>query len=171
MAYTTLPTQSAGQTASAAGWANVVKANFDAMGPHLIARTLSDVARTSTTLTDDSTLLTPSIAANEVWQLQLIVLFQTSTNDPLIRFTFPSTGEFTGTYSTVTINGWIGGSTTQTNGPSADVNNNAPGYPLVINAIFKNAGTPGPVTFQWASSAGVSVTRKANSTLWGVKLA
>ena len=170
MAYTTLPTQSAGQTASAAGWANVVKANFDAMAEHLIARTPADVSRTSTTLANDATLFTPSIPANEVWQFRFVLNFNTSTNDPKIAITFPS-GDFSGMMTGVTVNWTLSGSGTTTITQIPDLNNIDPGYLCLITGVFKNAATPGAVTLQWASGGGVAVILNAHSTLWGVKLA
>jgi hypothetical protein len=154
---------------NAAIWNADLVANMNGL-LHLIARTPSDVSRTSTTLANDATLFTPSIPANEVWQFQFVTLFNTSSNDPKVAVTFPS-GDFTGTMSTVTINASLVGSGTTTNTLTPDLNNNDPGYPSIITAVFENGGTPGPVTFQWASSAGVAVILNNHSTLWGVRLA
>lgn len=90
MAYTTLATQSAGQTASAAGWANVVKANFEAT-MHLLARKSADqIVNNSTTLVNDTHLVFP-VAASEVWMFNTWLMFDGSaTPDIKFHWTVPS---------------------------------------------------------------------------------
>jgi len=171
MAYTTLPTQSAGQTASAAGWANVVKANFDAMGPHLIARKTSDETDSTGTLQNDDILFTPSIPANEVWELEWnLICVSASSGNFQMAATFPS-GTFSGTVYTLSTNSMMSGTSSPTSTMSGDINTSAAGQIIKVSGKLVNAGTPGAVTLQWCRQTSGSFTVKAQSTLWGVKLA
>lgn len=171
MAYTPLTTQVAGGTASAAGWANVVKANFEAMGPHLLVRKTSDETDSVGTLQNDDQLFTPSIAANEVWLLEWwLWCISTSSGTASFAATFPS-GTFAGTASGVTENNMMSGAASPTATATVAVNNAAAGQIITIRAMLTNAGSAGAVTLQWARATSGSFTVKANSTLWAVKLA
>lgn len=170
MAYTTLATQSAGQTASAAGWANVVKANFDAMGPHLLVRkTSTEGPITSTTLQNDDVLVTPSIGANEVWLLYWRLLIFSASGTFKFALVYPS-GTMTGAINTVTGDRIFAGPSGTSNNIT-DSNNASDGMTHILNTLFVNGATPGTVQLQWASLAGSNTSMNANSTLWGVKLA
>ena len=170
MAWTAPRTWTDGEFVTAAIMNPHIRDNQLAIAEHLIARTPSDVSRTSTTLANDATLFTPSIPANEVWQFRFVLNFNTSTNDPKIAITFPS-GDFSGMMTGVTVNWTLSGSGTTTITQIPDLNNIDPGYLCLITGVFKNAATPGAVTLQWASGGGVAVILNAHSTLWGVKLA
>jgi hypothetical protein len=177
MAYTTLPTQSAGQTASAAGWANVVKANFDSMGPHLLAHKTVDESLTSnTTLQDDDALVQTGVGANAVWRLHWALMWDAGTaGDIKIGFTFPSGRIDFGAVGvdetgTPTFRRW----NTSTS-PAAALGLYGPAG--VINydifGVFANGATPGDLHLQWAqvATSGTATIMKAHSTLWGVQLA
>jgi hypothetical protein len=181
MAYTTLPTQSAGQTASAAGWANVVKANFDAMGPHLINRKTADQSVTSSTTLVDATTMTLPVGASEVWQFEFDVIYSAgNTGDIKFAFTFPAAGRIDATVvwvddggSTVLPRNWSGTTT-----PTSSVNLSGFGGAgtrpfLPIQGIFTNSVTAGNLQLQFAQvvSDATSAVVYANSTVWGVKLA
>lgn len=177
MAYIPLTTQVAGGTASAAGWANLVKGNFESMGPHLIARKIADESLSSnTTLQDDDVLAHIGVGANEVWQYDLYVAYQSAAVDLKFSWSFPSGGVL---YSTVNFfsagGGW--GQTTQltvTDG-ATQVLATFPAPPRFgnIKALYINAGTAGDIHWRWAqnASSATATTVKAQSTWWGVKLA
>ena len=178
MAYTTLPTQSAGQTASAAGWANLVKANEESM-MHLIVRKPSDEPVTSSTvLQNDDHLLLP-VAANEIWHFRFVIVYDGATaGDIKIAFTFPTGGDLRlssvliGTADTFTFGLW-----SSTTSPSPAYSSSAQGtgiyMTLPLEGVFVNGANAGNLQLQWAqnASSGTATTVKANSTLWGMKLA
>jgi hypothetical protein len=154
---------------------NLIGDNFDLSAPHLLARKTSDEPQTSTTLQDDDALFTPSIAANEVWQLRLYLYVVTGSGAAKSSFSFPTGGELL-----MTLIGFIAGGTqsvqqariTATDGAAQTYVSNSTGRLWIQEVLFINGGTAGPVTFRWAlDSAGGTSTVKANSTLWGAKLA
>ena len=71
MAYTTPRTWVDGELVTASLMNTHVSDNFTSMGPHLIARKTSDQTDSVGTLQNDDHLLTPSIAANEVWWVRM----------------------------------------------------------------------------------------------------
>jgi hypothetical protein len=181
MAYTDPSTAVLGELAHAADWNTSVRDNFRAMGPHLIVRKPSDESLTSnTTLQADDHLILP-VAANEVWRTDWDLLYQTNTTADLkIRWTFPAGGTLsiswiwvdaaaafslntqtvsTSPTSTFSIGGLAGGA------GSAQV--------MCVPMVYVNGSTGGSVVLEWAqntSDANASIM-KANSALWGVKLA
>lgn len=171
MAFTPLTTQIAGTAASAPGWANVVKANFESMGPHLIVRKTADQADASTTPHNDDQLLAP-VAANEVWLFQFYIWqLNTTSSDSEYGFTFPS-GTVAGLMDTIGGSRQLSGtsspfSATFINGFST----NAPGAVYPLQVVYACGGTGGNLQLQWATNGTGTLTVKANSTLWGVKLA
>lgn len=167
MAYTPLTTQVAGGIASAAGWANLVDANFDSMGPHLLVLKAADETISNTTIQSDDHLITPSIAANEVWWLEWRLRIISVAGAYRAQFVIPS-GSIAGSSNGTTGDRLV---STTSGGANIDSNNAADGFAHIIRAQFANGGTPGVVTLQWCSSGASSTTVKANSTLWGVKLA
>jgi len=143
---------------------------FLAMGPHLIARKTSDQVNSTTTYAADTVLFTPSIPANEVWWLEWRLVVVVASPDPKFRHTFPS-GGISSKVNGITGDRQLGGLTSPTAGGSPSWNNDTSGFPGVITAMFSNGATPGAVGLDWAAAAAGTVTVKANSTLWGVKLA
>jgi len=158
---------------------NQLRDNFRLVGPHLIARKTSDqsVASNSTTLVADTALLW-TVAANEVWQYEIMLLAEGQFGI-LGGFSFPS-GRISGLWlsgtdnstqaqifsmSTATSNAIMFQQTPQLASPNY--------HPILITGVFVNGGTPGTVNFGWCQvgSSATVTTVKANSTLWGVKLA
>lgn len=173
MAYSTLPTQSAGQTASSAGWANIVKADLESM-MHLIVRKTSDESVTSSTTLQDDDALQMSVAANEVWQLRFGLRMSISpVGNAKVSCTFPAGGEIE------LVACWYDPSG---NNARRVINSNTPVTSLLsfaaiayieFNGIYVNAGNAGTLVLQWAqdTSNGTATIMKAHSTLWGMKLA
>jgi hypothetical protein len=148
-----------------------IRDRFLAMGPHLIARRTSDQTNSTTTLTDENTLVMPSIATNEVWLFRWVLwIAAVATTDMKMGWTFPSGGTVGASMETITgtraIDNTSGGSTTLTNG----VNTSWPA-PLVLTAMYVQASTAGILQLRFAAAAAGSITMKTHSTLWGVKLA
>ena len=175
MAYTVLPTQSAGQTASAAGWANLVKANFEAMGPHLIARKTSNENVTTTTLQSDDHLLF-AVAANEVWQIELHLLVTLGAGGMKLSWSFPASGTMRGslygTDAAGTDHEHQNVNLTVSDGSTVTTTVNSSGRHYLFKGVYANAGTSGTVTLRNAlNTASGTSTIETNSTLWGAKLA
>jgi hypothetical protein len=176
MAWTTPKTWSVGEVLTAANMNIHLRDNQLAEGPHLIARKASDESViSSTALQDDNELFTPSIAANEVWLLTLLLSAQTDAGGMKSSFSIPtsSTMQFS-LYDATTGNGVQLARITATDGSTLTylLGLTAPRL-FRMETLFINAGTAGAVTFRWAqtSSNGAAAIVKANSTLWGVKLA
>jgi len=168
-------TRSQGELITPAIWNADFVANMNLMGPHLIARKAADQNTVSTTLANDDTLFTPSIAANEVWQFYLYLYVVTGAGGLKTSFSFPASGELL-----MTLIGFdAGGSTsvqqarlTASDGASQTYLTNSTGRLWVQEVLFINAGTAGAVNCRIAlNSASGTSTMKAQSTLWGVKLA
>jgi len=123
---------------------------------------------------NDDTLFTPSIAANEVWRLTLVHSIVTGAGGMKSAWSIPTSS---------TIQSILMGDGTivpvqqarQTASDTSTVDyiaNASVARLYVMEMLFINAGTAGAVTFRWAqTSASGTSTVKANSTLWGVKLA
>lgn len=178
MAYSTLPTQSAGGTASAAGWANIVKADLESM-MHLVARKTADQSVTSSVTFVDCTTMVLPVLANEIWQVNFAVLYSGSTTgDIQFRFTHPAGGRIdvaaTGFGATLATeyHQWCDTATpTAANSYGGSTASNH--FFLPIEGIYTTAGTAGNVTLQFAQavSDATATTVHANSTVWGMKLA
>ena len=150
---------------------NQLRDNFRLVGPHLIARKTSDESESSGTLQNDDVLFTPSIPANEIWLLTWkLICVSVSSGAFQMAATFPS-GTFSGTVCALQNNLMMSGTSSPTATANGDINVSAAGQIIEVKAVLVNGGTPGAVTLQWCRLTSGSFTVKANSTLWGVKLA
>lgn len=179
MAYTEPRDWTAGEFVTEAMMDAHIRDNFRAMGPHLIVRKTSDESVTSnTTLQDDNDLIM-SLAANEIWRFDYVLLAEGAAGAINIGWTFPSGGRISVLSIASTTTGAADlfgrGSSTTPTGVIVDADLIAsPDYvPVLLNGVFVNAGTAGSLTLQWAQkiSSATPTTVKANSTLWAVKLA
>jgi hypothetical protein len=176
MGFTVPKTWSSGETLTAANFNTYIRDNQLSFGPHLIALKASDQNVTaSTTLVSDDTLFTPSIGANEVWRLTLLQGIITGAGGMKSSWQIPTSS---------TIQLVVSGNAP---GPSFGIHSgqtasDTPTYAYEANVsstrlyvtelLFTNAGTAGAVTLRWAqTSASGTSTVKANSTLWGVRVA
>jgi hypothetical protein len=156
---------------------NGLRDNDRLAGPHLIARKTSDESVTSSTvLQDDNELFTPSIAANEVWQLKLYIRFQGATPSIKYSFSFPTGAvlDITSLYVDTGGTTWITATeATVTDGSVLTILGGTNPRLIPVEMLFVNSTNAGAITFRWAqnTSSGTSTIVKANSTLWGMKLA
>lgn len=146
------------------------------VGPHLIARRTADQSTVSTTLANDDTLVTPSIAANEVWQFRFLLSVITGAGGLKSSFSIPTGGDLQMTRMGPDSAGASyveQARLTATDGSSLNYITNASVARLyVLEVLYINAGNAGAVTHRIAlSTASGTSTVKAQSTLWGVKLA
>ena len=174
MAFTTPRTWTDGELVTKAIMDPHVRDNFLAMGPHLIARKTADQNVTSTTYANDDTLATPSIPANEIWHLRLVHSVTTGAGGMNGSWSFPTSGDLQmimiGDSGSVLVQQKR---LTASDGDAVNYIINASAARLyVMDVLYINAGTAGIVTRRNAltSASGTSVV-KANSTLWGVRLA
>ena len=155
---------------TAAIWNADIAGNMNLL-PHLLARKAADESVTSSTvLQSDDELVTPSIGANEVWSLYVMLRFQSGVGDLKYSWQFPASGNMLMT--TVSSSGLSAAELTASDTPTHALVGTATPRLYRLEAQFTNAGTPGVVTFRWAQSAsnGTATIVKANSSLWGVKL-
>jgi len=153
---------------------NTIRDILRSMGPHLIARKGSDQSVASTTLANDNTLFTPSIAANEVWYLRLVHFVVTGAGAMKTAYSIPTGSELqrtiTGSNGTVVVEHIQ--QTASDTPVHTYIAGAATGRLYLDEMLFINAGTAGAVTLRIAlNSASGTSTSKANSTLWGVQLA
>ena len=178
MAWTAPRTWTDGELVTAAIMNPHVRDNLLAVGPHLIGRKTSDQSVTSSTAMVDATSLGGAVAANEVWQFEWAVKYIAgTTGDIKFGLTFPTSGDvcfdavWPGTNGTLQMNTWSTGTS-----PTSAINLLGDGSTLHfvrISGIYIGAGNAGTVQLQFAQvvSDGTASTVKAQSTLWGVKLA
>lgn len=179
MAWTeTLTDAVTGEVAQAA-WGDAVNANFAASGPHLIVRKPSDEGPiSSTTFQADNDLIAP-VGVNEVWLFQYFLRFVAATGgDIKLRWTFPASPVTVAlNYVARNVSGLTDFQTQTATSPlTPDVlfapTNAAYGFthgPLTL--MYVNGANAGSLGLEWAPNTAVNLTMKANSTLWGVKLA
>ncbi len=150
-----------------------IRDNFNAMGPHLIVRKTSDESDSTGVVQNDDSLLM-ALAINETWQFRLnLLVVSAASTDFKCRFTFPS-----GNLSAIgwgAVTGTISGdhlSSTTSPGPTANfaTADTVTNY-IILEGVMSNAGSAGNLQLQWSGQAAATCTMKANSTLWGVKLA
>ena len=180
MAWTTPRDWSTGEFVNEAMMDTHIRDNFLAMGPHLIVRKPSDESVTSSTTFQADDHLLMAVAANEVWLTRWVVVWTGSTTGDInTRFTFPAGGELTlsalRSDGTGTQTPFMFGYTTS---PTAAISSESLASGglrtfIIFDIQFTNSGTAGNVALEWAqlSSNGTATIVKANSTLWGVKLA
>jgi len=182
MAWTqTIATAVTGEIAPASMW-NAVRDNFALVGPHLIVRKPSDEGPiSSTTYQADNDLIAP-VGANEVWVFMLYTRWVTTgASNIKMQWTFPAS-------AVMAAGQFIGRNTA---GTVVDQANQTATSPLVFPAsaefapttatsgfvigpmwmMFVNGANAGNFALEWAPNAAINLTLKANSTLWGVKLA
>jgi len=181
MAWTdTIATAVTGAIAPAAMW-NAVRDNFALVGPHLIVRKPSDEGPfSSTTFQADDHLIAP-VGANEVWLFQWYMWWTTSgSSNVKLRWTFPAaavsaTMQYIGRNLSGVIADFQAGVSTSPLDPGNAMfapTTNAYGFLLgPITILFTNGANAGNFALEWAPNAAINLTCKANSTLWGVKLA
>ncbi len=176
MPWTIPKTWSAGETLTAANFNTYIRDNQLAMAPHLLVRKTSDEAISVTTLQADDNLLF-NVPANEIWYFwwSLLVTGSATTADLAVRFTFPASGDIAFSGGGVSIGGAYSqklylGTTSPTTSQDYDIGTTGRTH-LLIEGVYTNAGTGGNVALEWAPSGAGTTTMKANSTLWGVKLA
>jgi len=145
---------------------------------HLITRKPSDEAVTSSTVLQDDDHLFAPVLANEVWALEWRCLVTGATaGDWKIAWTFPG-GTFSCNFTDVLSDGTYRffqlGATASPTGTldCAALSTTVPKL-QVMPVIYSNGGSAGNVQLQWAqnASSGTATTMKANSTIWGCKLA
>jgi hypothetical protein len=175
MGFSIPKTWSSGETLTAANFNTYIRDNQLSFGPHLLVRKTSDQSvASSTTLVSDTALVTPSIAANEVWWFQLrIRVTGLSGADLKHTFSFPAGG----TLDMTTLSSSTAGVYVQDDELTASdtptqtaILDNSKLVPVEV--LYINAGTAGVITYRWAQNTSnvTATTVKTNSTLWGVKL-
>jgi len=175
MGFTAPVTRATDFLVTAAIWNAEHVDNFNTGVMHLIARKASDQIVSSTTLASDDTLFTPSIPANEVWYLRLIQSITTGAGGMKAAWQIPTSSEIQRLRTGLDDGGVLVAQTRQTASDTPTlayiVNSTNPRL-YVEELFFINAATAGAVTFRFAlTTASGTSTTKANSTLWGVKLA
>ena len=144
-----------------------VRDNLNATGPHLLVRKTIDQTNSTTTLVDDDQLFFP-VLANEVWQFYWLVSVQSSDNWKM-GITIPASSSIKGWFSE------SGGARIFESGGGTQKTlttwQSGLGSVFRIEGFYTGAGTAGNVKLQWACATAVSCVVRANSTLWGVKLA
>ena len=180
MAWTTPRDWTAGELVTEAIMDTHIKGNFDASGPHLVARKTSDQSVTSSTVLVSDTALVLPVLASEVWQVTFCVVYVAvgGTGDIKLTTSFPAGGEFAASASGADNGGVVkyrvyNGTTSDTPvfdflGAGAAVKT-----AVFMNGVFINGGTGGNLTLRWAQNASnaTATTVKAQSTVWGAKLA
>ncbi len=182
----TVPIDSAvtGAVAPAALWNTFVRDNLMST-MHLIARKSANQTSTSTTLANDTHLVTPTLAANEVWFLQTVLLMDTPTAaDFKVGFTYPASATSRWAvvqYDAANGSAWVavpGIAAVATNmlteaTASQQIGGAGVGSTqgVVIQAIVALAGTAGVVQPQWAQVAASGTTTVfTNSFMAGMRL-
>jgi hypothetical protein len=177
MAWTNPKTWTVGETLTAANFNTHIRDNLNAVGPHLIIRKSSDESVTSNTTEQADDALVLPVTANEIYQVQIGLLWTAGAGNLKVGFTFPASGTINFSTDAHDVGGtfekkiWQGSSSPTT---SADFLFQGSGNNFhLISGVFITAGTGGNLTLQWAqnSSSGTATTVKANSTLWAAKLA
>lgn len=155
-----------------------IRDNLLALGPHLIVRKPSDESVTSSTaLQADNDLILP-VGASDVWLSKWYVLVTgATTGDFQLRFTYPASGILAGMGLFVSTAGAVtgigfGDAASPTGATTVNLDASV-GNLGVFDLQYTGGGTSGNVTLEWAQGASdaTPTTVKANSTLWGYKIA
>ena len=179
MAFTAPVTRATDFLVTAAIWNAEHVDNFNTGVQHLAVRKTSDQSVTSsTTLVDDSALVLP-VLASEIWQFKFFVVYGAgATGDIKVAFTFPTGGDFRLSLLAADAAGTLLMQTaSSTTSPTPTISlkgNGITTYATIpFEGVYVNGGTGGNVTLQFAQvvSDATAATIKAQSTLWGVKLA
>jgi len=179
MAWTAPKTWSVGEVVTAANMNIHLRDNLLAVGPHLIARKPSDETVTSSTVFQaDDHLLAP-VGVNEVWWLQWVFIATGATaGDMKVQWTFPSAGFVS--WQTIGFND-AGTLTNSEQGIGTSPTSQFTLFllgattPIVrtVDMFYTGGANAGNVAAEWAqvTSSGTATTMRANSALWGMKLA
>jgi len=155
---------------------------LNAMGPHLIARKVSDQSVTSSTAFVSDTALTMTVGTSEVWLFKFFTRYEGgTTGDFKVSFSLPASGQidatasgaFANTVGTFADAQWQALVTTDSQAASFAGAGAATPRILMIDGVYIGAGTAGSVTLRWAqaTSDGTATKVLTHSTLWAVKLA
>lgn len=174
MAFTTPRTWTDGELVNASIMNGHIRDNFNAMGPHLLVRKTADESVTSSTVLQDDDSLLFAIPANETWEFTMTMLWTAPVGfDMKWTFTWPGTGVVTTSWPLA------GGTnpviqTVNVSGTESDLDAIISTLQMTtFHGSVANGGSPGTFQFRWAqdTSSATPAVVKANSTLWGVKLA
>ena len=180
MAWTAPRTWTDGELVTKAIMDPHVRDNFLATGPHLIARKTSDQAVTSSTVLVDCTSMVLPLLANEVWYYKFFIIYGAGTvGDMKLGWTFPAAGDLqmsgpAASDAGGTLAYYVFSTTTSPTTARSFIGNGTASYvTLPFEGVFVNGANAGNLTFQFAqnTSDATSTTVKAQSTVWGVKLA
>lgn len=172
-------TWSVGETLTAANM-NGLRDNFRLVAPHLIVRKTADETVTSSTTVQNDDQLVLTVAANEVWYGELVLLFTAAavSSGVKIGWTFPS-GAIAQSAMWVNSSGTVAQfSDYSSASPSGTMPFGAQVTGSSINLLpvsfyYAAGGTGGSLQLQWAQTTtnATGTVLKTNSTLWAVKLA
>jgi len=178
MAFTAPVTRATDFLVTAAIWNTEHVDNFNTAVMHLIARKSGDESLpSSTVLQDDDTLIAP-VGTTEVWKFEYSLLVTGAAGDIHFGFTYPASGtvssNIVGFNTSSTLQGLLlADATSPADASSWLVTSDTVPCLYVIPVTYTGGGTAGSLTLQWAqaTSNATATVVKANSTLWGVKLA
>ena len=182
MAFTAPTTRATDFLVTAAVWNAEHVDNFNTAMMHLIGRKTSDQSVTSSTVLVDATSLGVTVAANEVWIIEYrlrMVAGTAGAGGYKLAWTFPTSGEVEVEHVGVDSSGVIRldrayATTSPATGTSMDVPiASASVNALFVHGFYVGGGNAGTVQLQFSqyNSSGTATTMKAQSTVWGVKLA
>ena len=161
---------------TAAVWNADLVANMNALMRPIARKTSDESLPSSTVLQDDDTLQL-TVAANEIWAVRYVLKMTIPlTPQAKMAFTFPAAGDISVCGTEFAASGTLGKTSFQgTTTPTAtqDFLGSTAIRLIVLEGVFVNAGTAGTLILQWAQnvSNATATVMKAQSTLWGVKLA
>ena len=148
------------------------------MTPHIVVRKTADESVSSSTALQDDNHLFFALAANEIWYVRFC-LYVIDASNGTASFKAHFTGPASCVWSLNAIGLDQGGSTIRQHefNNSADLQTDflgrSAGQSYDIHGFVVNSSTAGNFTLQWAQqvSNASAVTVKANSFVWGQKLA
>lgn len=137
----------------------------------LVRKTSDQATSTISPLTNDSQLLW-NVAANEVWMLEWMMKI-TSGGDADIQFYFPSGCSVSGYIDDLSpgLTKTLIASSTSPVGEYHQYTAGTVGSLHRVPLLVVNGGTAGNVGMSFAPNVAATATMKANSMLWGLKLA
>jgi hypothetical protein len=174
MAWTTPKTWSAGEVLTAANFNAQIRDNLNSLF-HLVARKTADESVVSSTAFQDDDHLILPVLANEVWQFELTLL-TTGLFGFKGQLTSPG-GTIAGTFYGLDESAALAMTSISGSSPSATWTQRADSTTIprvgVVTGVFSNGGSGGNLRLQWAqgTSGATPTVLRAQSTLWGAKLA
>jgi hypothetical protein len=176
MAYTDPPTVNTGDVAPASDWNTYIRDNMTAISHPLVVKGSDQIVSASTTLQSDNALLTPSIAASQIWRLVLILRLVHSTSGQFkMSWSIPTSSTLD--WEAIGFNA-AGSSAIQyaeitaTDGSVSTFVCDTTPRVVRVEGLFLNGANAGAVTLRWAqNSAAGTTTVKQYSSLWGARLA